>query len=448
MIAIPTTSQAGVITPTGYALDMLEGLLRTSVTGSPARIAGELRVAIPLMERQGDSSLVERMREAARRLDAGELTRPDWGRTRLLGDLQGVAESIREGSGLGEALNGYGGESGEGIRFETGFGPRLKPRVLLRESVGPLPEIRWEQYGDDRHPAPHPPSADLVSAGRLFHYAFKTVASYIGVGVGENRKQIAQFFGIPESTVRQIERGLFVPKRIGDFPTDVAGAILLNAGKINPLYQRLLKDLLTWSAFEAYGWNLGKPVAEAPWDLYFLYYLRLYACQLLMTPRGRVQLTEDRGLYRVVQRKASLEEVSWYPAGKTRRDLFEGWIGGMTGEAKEGAPETARRRGKEFRKGLGEKILRSTGLSAPKSGARWQRQIQWALQQWACVWHYGAFPAWGLPFSTGRLRGLFWADFHQLTRRLTPQVAHGLVAMMAEHWGESAERYLTGIIPE
>lgn len=453
------TTFAGVITPTASALDLLGNVMKESGIGQPAKVAEVLVDLAPVVENQGDRGidLAGRLREASQRLRAKGYNRADWPRTQTYKDLRKIAATLQAGHSLSEALRGGTAfEEDEAAPLRIEGGRRLAPRPILRETVGPLPTIHWDKYGNERYPPPLAPEGDLGTAGRYFAYAFHTVASYAGHGVGDDKAAIEGFFGISREFHNRIERGTAVPPQIGNFPTDRISVMLMKSKEISPHYELLLRHLLILSMFEAYGWNLGEPLPEAPWDVDFLYSLRVYACTLLLTPRGRDEFEEDTALRKVVERRASLEDVSWYPRGKTRRDVFENWIQGITGEKRAGAAQDARALmvaaaiGEGARKKLGEKILATTGIKPPISGATWRRQIQWAFQQWTCLHWYGALPAWGLLFTTGRLRSLFWSTPDQLRVRLKPSVAHGMISMMSlsGFLDASTQIYLTGLIPK
>lgn len=454
-----TTAFAGVITPTASALDLLGSVMQRSAIGQPAEVAELLVDLAPVMENQGvrGTDLAGRLREASRKLKSKEYGRNDWSRTQTYKDLRKVAANLQAGHSLNEALRGGTSfEEDEATPLRIEGGRRLASRPILRETVGPLPIIHWEKYGNPQYPPPLAPEGDLGTAGRYFAYAFHTVASYAGHGVGDDKSAIEEFFGISREFHRRIEKGTAVPPQIGNFPTAMVGGMLMKAKEISPHYELLLRHLLILSMFEAYGWNLGEPLPEAPWDVDFLYSLRVYACTLLLTPKGRDEFEEDTALRKVIERKASLEDVSWYPRGKTRRDVFENWIQGITGERRAAVAQDSRALmaaaaiGEEARKKLGGKILATTGIKPPISGTTWRRQIQWAFQQWTSLHWYGALPAWGLSFTTGRLRSLFWSTPDQLRVRLKPKVAHGIVSMMSQtgFLDPSTRIYLTGLIPK
>lgn len=432
-----STVFSGVVTPIGYTAGLMEAIATQSVIGRESDLASLLSELAPKIEAFGYRDLSARLESSAKLLRNGGMRRADWLHHPLNLELERMGGRLAGGEPAEDVFSG--GRAAEELAEVVQGGRRGRATPALRSvrdkgsAIGPPPEIQWEQFGTPKHPGPMQPSEDVVTAGQRFAFMFSYVAGW--AGAGDTAAGTEKFYGISDDMRHRIEKGKFVPKNFGSFPSEIAGALLLQAHGVEPLYGQLLQELLIHAMFESYGWSLGLPLPEASWDIHFVYGLRRYLCQLLMTPAGKERALEDRALQRVADGKNSLEEVRWHPR-QTRREVFERWLQGMTAGNIE--------RWEALRRFLGEKILELIGWRSPRNGADWGQQVQWAVRRFVAGYHYGALPARGLPFATDLIIRFVMA---RDVRRVDPKFAKGLVMMMGAYLSSAESEYLNGIIP-
>lgn len=366
--------------------------------GSEEVIAGTLEELAPRFEDLNKADLAGRLKKYAAALRDGNTRRAGFLQSELFATLEKLKEALEEGAPLDEALEGKRAsealaELGAGL--ETRLDRSITARTVpLRLSIGPAPLITWKLFGSKMHPAPEPPSADIQTAGQRLSYFVFYVAG--DAGHGESNIATANYYEISEEQLRRLQKGNFAPKALGQFPTEEAARLIAKASCLEPHYGQLLRELVIHAIFESQDWSLGLPQKEAPWDISFMYALRRYVAEQLLTKKGGEKVLNDTALRKVIQSRRNLQKVDWHP-GQTRREIFEKWLTAMNNGS--GDPALLDRR----RKYIGDGILKAVGWKTPGPGATKEQQLQWRLRHWIAHHHYGALPARGLPYPTNTL---------------------------------------------
>ena len=384
---------SGIVTPAAYISGLLSDLSTASVTGGVEELALILDDLTSTLGDQNQASLAGRVAEVSKALRTGGLHRAAFLQSPLAQHLESLSEALARGDALEDAFSGKRSERDELEQLLQNRPPRLDRSVTARHvrlSIGPPPLIHWRDFGSIEFPPANPPSADIQTAGERLSYFVFYVA---GIAQhGESNIQTAAFYKISEALLRKIRGGLFAPKALGQFPSEIASKLISKASSIEPKYGQLMQELIFQAFFESQGWSLGLPQKEAPWNISFMYALRRHVARKLLTEEGREEILEDRALISVVKGEASLEEVRWHP-GLTRREVFEKWLTAINNGGDSARLEKQRRY-------IGDGILRATGWKALSARAPEALKLQWEFRQWIAYHHYGALPARGLPFST------------------------------------------------
>lgn len=445
MAIMSYTSPAGLVTRSACAYNLLNRVLVGCGTGS-GYAASAIAEAKSFFALHGGTSAVEILCSFENELATG--SRPTaLAQMPIFAHLEDLMGRLQTGCDLKEALNP---SSKIDLTEEwLSKGKRvLQPRRPPREPIGHMPEIKWEEFRESSGRVITAPS-ERMSMGQLFGYVLLVIAVR-GTG-SESKDAIARAFNINVDALNRIRDGKFVPAtrpdtspRIFDFPTDMAGAILYKSNEMSPHHTPLLQQLLMYSMFEAWRWNMGVPNEEfSPWYDHFLYDIRRLVCTLMMTPKGREQLERDKKLVEVAKLQRSLEEVSWYPPELTRRKVFLPWIeevgkfGHLPSEDLR-TGMTSQDRSVVYRERMGKRIFADTYLKEPRSDANWTQWLQWYFRMWVCGYHFGSLPARGLALDVDWLRRFFWATPDQITCRGTKGEflrltdAQALVSMMAQ----------------
>jgi hypothetical protein len=384
-----TPPNTTAFTAAGYLQGLLGQMMVASVSGQETLIAGTLEQIAPPLQSFGREDLSTRLAHASNALKSGDYKRTDWLKSRLYGELSGIHEALKRGDPVEEAVKAR--QASEALGQLIGPLSSNLPSIVARSprvTVGPAPRIEWAKFGTAEHPAPNPPSASVTSAGKRLSYLFYYVAAH--AGHGETDTATEQFFEISSALRRRLREGRFAPEALGQFPSSEAAKLIAKAAAVEPLYGKLMKELVTQSLFESQGWSLGLPAKDAPWNVFLLYGLRRHvACQLL-SPEGRKTVLADRPLIQIVRGDHDrLQDVTWHP-GRTRREVFESWLQGMSRNAEHLAAQ---------RRFLGDGFLRSMPRwAAPEEGASADARLQWLVRYWIAHCHYGALPARGLPY--------------------------------------------------
>lgn len=427
---------AGMVTPQDYVVGLLSDLEGQTVSSEETVIARTLEDLSPHIERLGNRDLAVRIARVMEALRSGQIQRARFATLPLLRELAQLKTALEGGESIEAVL--FAREAASrlaGIEGPRRFPKSITAREILRSPIGQPPVIHWEKFGTKLHPFKAPGNLETeATAGRRLAYALSYIAG--AAGLGETSAEREEFFGMGPEARRKLDRGLFFPKALGNFPTEESHAILKKTAQIESLYGKLVQELMIQAIFESQGWSLGVPLAQATWDIHLLYGLRRYVAEQLLMPQTREKVLEDEALLKVVQGKRLLTDVRWHP-GLTRREVFEPWLVGMN----KGQPAQLERQ-KRF---IGESYLRSWGWQAPKNEAGWELQLQWMVRKWIAHYHYGALPARGLPFSVDVIVRFAAARY---PARVNPQFARKLLAMMGDYYSKTAIDALGAEIPD
>ncbi len=413
----------GVITPQGRLASHLATLAElSSAGGDPAEIAEVLEGIAPSFEEQGKANLAARVIRFAAALKEGSTPRTVFLQSPLFRELDSLRERLGEDVPLETALQGR--SAVEEFQRLTGpqtlraqrFAPSSQVTHALRLAIGPKPLIDWKKFGSARYEAPREPSADVKTIGQQLAYFVFYAAGM--AGHGESNSATAAFYEISEDQLRRLQKGLFAPEALGQFPSEAAFRLIAKATALTPPFGQLMRELLILAIFESQGWSLGQPRGDAFWDISFMYALRRYAAAQFLTERGKENVLADTALVRAIKNRNALERVDWHP-GRTRREVFEPWLKALCGGDE--------KRLSAMRAYIGEGILKAAGWKKPPPHAGEDLQLQWRLRHWIAHHHYGALPARGLPFST---QIILRFAFAKNPADLTPGFRKGLLEMM------------------
>jgi len=411
---------SGTITPTAYFLGLLNQINSASISGTPAELGGLLQDLAPRMNDFGRSEWATQLSTSALHLQNGEWGRTDFLRSRNFGALEKLRTQLENGTPLEEALTPP--EVRQTLDALTSAQPPRHPlfRPPPRQTVGPAPQIDWSSFGSARFPAPRPPSESVKTAGQRLSYFAYYVAGI--TGHGETETAVEQFYQISDELRRRLQGGLFAPDRLGQFPSSSAHKLLFRAHKTEPLYGQLMRELLIQSFFESQQWSLGLPLREAPWSISFLYALRRFVAQSLLTDAGKASVLEDETLVKAVRNLLSFEQVGGQ-GQRTRREIFEDWLHRMN-------PKDAERQDSQ-RSFIGNGILQEIGWKRPAHDASPALHFQWMVRYWIAHHHYGCLPARGLPIEPKHIVRFAFAS---RPTQIHPEFAGTLLTLMSDFY--------------
>ncbi len=416
----------GVMTPQTYLLDLLGQLATQSVLSDEVQIATTLEELSEPAGQFVDPALKESVLQAAGDLKSGRWGRSQFLQSRLYHRLEGVRNTLDLGEGsVAEALAAISS-------VDTAGSLRRLPiaRPAVRASIGPPPEIRWEEFGTVKNPM-HPPKSPEASstAGRRLAYALRYIAAC--ARAGETEMAVEAFLKISPEQRRKLDRGDFVPKALGQFSSAQVQFMIGQAANVERRFGLLVQELFIHAIFESQGWSLGVPLPQASWDIYMLYWLRRYVALQIIS--GNKKILEDPALVKIVQGKSRLTDTKWH-TGKVRRDIFEPWLVGASFGKRDKLDAMCRR--------IGDDFVRLWKWQPPKNGSGWELQVQWMVRQWIAYYHYGVLPARGLPFHVDVIRRFAVAK----PANVQPQFARQLLAMMRDYFSKVELDAVGGLI--
>lgn len=399
------------VTPSARRLQLMS-LVREQSFGNPDRLATTLQELATHLDQSGSPDVAAQGRHAAEELRRRALTMPEWRGTSLYHRL-----TARE------------------TLTVTAVSPSPAHRPA---TVSGRKTIHWSSLEGARFGPPPEPTRHIQTPQDDLHY----FAQWLTVMVLRQSEDgaVGSFYKISDDARRRLRAGAFVPPQPGNFPTEDAAKLILTANAVDPRYGVFLQALVRRATFATFGWPLGRPKVDAPWEIHLLHDLREYFFWKLLQVGGRDIVLADPLLRNAVTGETRFHQDARWHSGRLRRDVFEPWLAGIA--EREARIQAAQQElPTEFfqndilvkKKGrIGDGILKEARWFYRAQGGTLS-QIKWLTRVWVAFYWYDCLPAEGLLFSSENL-GRFVRHEHERGNFAKDQTAILLLGCMADFY--------------